>query len=166
MNVSSGATSSLRQVSVLHQLWYVIQGKREQQSSCHHLMFDRILPTLFLFVVAAITQAQLHHTIPFGELDFSDTLRAGELDQLRTHCELLLPDGTYHPLPDTADANDGLFLITEEQGASFAHQVYEEGERNWSHGPVSRSVDGRYFLVSIRQTNFSRGHRLGRGGLR
>lgn len=97
------------------------------------------------------------HIIPFEPLDFSDTLRAGELDQLRTHYELILPDGAYHPLPDTVDANDGLILISERQGMLFDHLVYEEDQRNWSHGPVSSSADGRYFLVSIRQTNFSRG---------
>lgn len=98
-----------------------------------------------------------YHTIPFEPLDFSDTLRAGELDLLRTHYELIMPDGTYHPLPDTVDANDGLILISERQGVLYDHLVYEEGQRNWGHGQVSRSVDGRYFLVSIRQTNFSRG---------
>ena len=120
-------------------------------------MLNRILPTLFLLAVAAVSQAQLYHTIPFEPLDYSDTLRAGELDQLRTHYELIMPDGTYHPLPDTVDANDGLILISEQQGMLFDHLVYEEGQRNWSHGPVSRSADGRYFLVTIRQTNFSRG---------
>lgn len=120
-------------------------------------MLNRILPTLFLLAVAAVSQAQLYHTIPFEPLDYSDTLRAGELDQLRTHYELIMPDGTYHPLPDTVDANDGLILISEQQGMLFDHLVYEEGQRYWSHGPVSRSADGRYFLVSIRQTNFSRG---------
>lgn len=97
------------------------------------------------------------HIIPFEPLDFSDTLRAGELDLLRTHYELIMPDGTYHPLPDTVDANDGLILISERQGILFDHVVYEEGQRNWGHGPVSASVDGRYFLVSIKQTNSSRG---------
>ena len=128
-----------------------------QLHSCHHFMLNRILPSLFLWAVAAVSQAQLYHTIPFEPLDFSDTLRAGELDQLRTHYELIMPDGTYHPLPDTVDANDGLILISEQQGMLFDHLVYEEGQRYWSHGPVSRSADGRYFLVSIRQTNFSRG---------